>query len=237
MTEFEAEEQEVVEEAGKPGFALIFELEHVALHSRELEFEVLKGLLADKERTLTPVDYSRFCTAGKVAEGLEQLLARLDAKRFSAAKLEDDFGSGMLMHFKTCASRENNGLQAMLDAATKHEMTCAAITGLKKDAEESVSAQLNLADRNTQVFNHDSDDAVPRADAWLKVAKELETQPRNCFAVVTSGAACKAALAAGMRVIAVPDAYTSFQDFGGAYELVDRLEDLKLDELLDILPV
>ena len=237
MSEAELEEVEVVEETEKPGFSLIFELEHVAIRSRELEFEVLKSLLADKERTLTPVEFSRFCASDRLADGLEQLLARLDAKRFSSSKLEDDFTSGMLMHFKTCASREDNGFQKMLDDAGKHSLKVAALTGLKSDAQQAVTEQLNLADRNVQVFNHDVDDTVPRADAWLKVAKELDTPPRNCFAVVTSGAACKAALAAGMRVIAVPDSHTSFQDFGGSYEIVDQLSDLQLDELLSILPV
>lgn len=237
MTDVDFQPEASVASTGTLSFGLIFELEHVAIRSRELEFEVLKSLLADKERELTLVEFARFSAVNQVRGGLEQLLARLDAKRFSASKLEDDFNSGMLMHYKSCATREDPAFKVLLETARSRSVASAGLSGLAFEAQQVVGEQLNLHERGVKVFSHDAGEHVPRADSWLKVAKELGCRPRHCFAVVTSGAACKAALAAGMRVIAVPDQHTAYQDFGGSYAFADTLGDINFEALLERLPI
>lgn len=74
--------------------------------------------------------------------------------------------------------------------------------------------------------------SYPRADAWLKLVKELEVKAPACIALTTSMVACKAALTAGIRAVAIPDRYTGFQDFGGAHAVAERLEELDIVDLI-----
>ena len=46
------------------------------------------------------------------------------------------------------------------------------------------------------------------------------------FIAQVAAESAKGALAAGMNVLAVPDAFTDFQDFGGANAVCDSLKDI-----------
>jgi beta-phosphoglucomutase-like phosphatase (HAD superfamily) len=50
--------------------------------------------------------------------------------------------------------------------------------------------------------------------------------------LVSSNTACKAALAAGLRAVAIPDDFTAHQDFGGADIIVDSASDIDAGEIL-----
>ena len=77
-------------------------------------------------------------------------------------------------------------------------------------------------------------DSFPRADDWLKMLKQCGKERCTLVAVVSSQVACKGALTAGAACIAVPDQFTSFQDFSGAKLVLDSLSDEKPDALLDL---
>jgi beta-phosphoglucomutase-like phosphatase (HAD superfamily) len=81
-----------------------------------------------------------------------------------------------------------------------------------------------------------ADKPYPRADAWEGLARAMSILPGRCVALATSGDACKAALAAGMRCVAVPDRFTAFHDFSGADLVADRgLDDASARRILDLL--
>jgi hypothetical protein len=56
--------------------------------------------------------------------------------------------------------------------------------------------------------------------------------PHRCFALVSTGAACHAALSVDLRVTAVADEFTSAQDFGGAEAVAETVADFDLADLL-----
>ena len=71
-----------------------------------------------------------------------------------------------------------------------------------------------------------------KAGHRLKIAKAMSKSPRVCIALVSSMASCKSALSAGMRCVALPDAFTSFQDFGGADVVYEHGDEVAIEELL-----
>jgi beta-phosphoglucomutase-like phosphatase (HAD superfamily) len=77
-------------------------------------------------------------------------------------------------------------------------------------------------------------ESFPRADSWLKILKKYDKEDATLVAVVSSQTACKGALTAGAACIAIPDAFTAFQDFSGAKIVLDSLADANPDELLDL---
>ncbi len=66
----------------------------------------------------------------------------------------------------------------------------------------------------------------PAPDIFLLAAERLEADPRHCVVIEDSPAGVAAARAAGMRVVAVPDAAMTRGPFADADLIVDSLVDL-----------
>jgi pseudouridine-5'-monophosphatase len=66
----------------------------------------------------------------------------------------------------------------------------------------------------------------PAPDIFLLAAEHLEADPRHCVVIEDSPAGVAAARAAGMRVVAVPDAAMTRGPFADADLIVDSLVDL-----------
>jgi beta-phosphoglucomutase-like phosphatase (HAD superfamily) len=54
------------------------------------------------------------------------------------------------------------------------------------------------------------------------------------IAIVSSQTACKGALTAGATCVAVPDAYTNYEDFSGAKLVLESLGEVPVKEILDL---
>ncbi len=64
------------------------------------------------------------------------------------------------------------------------------------------------------------------------VAKSLGKNPFNCGVIATSRAATKSSLSAGMHCVAIPDSYTSHEDFSGADVIIDDLAEMNVEEVM-----
>ena len=82
-----------------------------------------------------------------------------------------------------------------------------------------------------------ADQIYPTAETWSKLAHHCGLAPRRCVALVSSAGACRAALAAGMRCIGVPDEFTAYQYFGGADFLVNKLDERVLRDVTTLMRV
>ncbi|MEI6971057.1 MAG: hypothetical protein WCL44_06015, partial [bacterium] len=78
-------------------------------------------------------------------------------------------------------------------------------------------------------------DNFPTADAWLKLAKAVAVAPQGCVVITTNQESCMAALSGGMKPVAIPDAFTAFQDFGGADLLVDKFNDEAIEAIVALM--
>ena len=76
-------------------------------------------------------------------------------------------------------------------------------------------------------------DIFPKADDWLKMLKQVNIEDKTIVAVVSSQLACKGALTAGASCVVVPDEFTEFQDFSGSKFILDKIDNIKPDEILD----
>jgi hypothetical protein len=73
----------------------------------------------------------------------------------------------------------------------------------------------------------------PKADAWLRLTKELNIPASRSISLTTSAQACKSSITADIPTISVPDRFTTFQDFGGAMAVLDTLPEIDLSSYLD----
>lgn len=70
--------------------------------------------------------------------------------------------------------------------------------------------------------------AKPAPDIFLLAAKKLKVSPKYCLVLEDSQSGVEAGKNAGMKVIAVPNKYTSYQDFSKADKIVKSLNDVTL---------
>ncbi len=82
--------------------------------------------------------------------------------------------------------------------------------------------------------NMDVERGKPHPDVFLYVAGQLGVEPKECVVLEDSEKGVRAARAAGMASIAVPNVHTRDHDFSEASIVVDSLNDVTL-ELIDSL--
>lgn len=218
----------------QPPAALLVELEGVALPMRGVLFEAARNHLAGRGVKLEVAQFVR-CSGPVVtlAEQLAEVLSLEDGTEELRAALNRAASERLVKSAQLSA-----GLEKMIKVAAGRGIPTVLLTGLPEEIAQAVVAAAGLEDRDIQllVFS-DEGKSFPRADAWLKAVKNLGKTPRFCIAFGSSHAACKSALSAGMRAVAVPDTYTSHHDFSGADRILDSWEDVNASELLnDLVP-
>ena len=212
--------------------ALFFELDSVALGARRIRCEVLAGILREQGVELDEITFAKhalhldaslsflpaFLESLGYAGSADQVLQRLLGETTSRLMQKD---AGV-----------NPALVPWLDAARARNATVCAVS-LLPTADE-IAKHVGLERWNASLFVPAAiDKPYPHADYWLRAVKSIGKIPLNCLAIVSSAESAKVALSVGMNVVAVPDSFTSFQDFSGVNYLCNSLSDLKPDRVFD----
>lgn len=221
-------------------YAVLFELEGIAGSGRQAAYEVLRSLLAEQGFEVDPAHISRFCLHPEPEVYVPVLLEALGAGRQAVGKLVEDVRSGIAMQLVSKSTTLPGATRKLLEAAREAKAPLAALTALPEATAEALMDNLGLKELGVRLFpveNNEEDDHFPRADNWLKVAKTLNRSPFDCGVIATTHAACKSALSAGMRCVALPDVFTACEDFSGANGIVESLDAVRVgDVLLDLCP-
>ena len=218
-------------------YALLFELESVAVNGRQAAFEVLRSILSDHNVDFTEVHYSRYCLAPAPELYLATLLEALGCKKLNAQKLVDEVNNGIRVQLSSSEAVLNPLVDALLRIAEERGVQTGALTCLPGNAGRTIAGKLGLSKRGVALYPQaaEADPSFPRADTWLKVAKEMGKSPRQCVVLASTMESCKTALSAGMQCVALPDRFTAFQDFGGAQRVLESEEALDPGELAEVL--
>lgn len=205
--------------------AILLELENVAVKGRQIVYDVLKSVLADKGIDLTSMAFSRYCLYPSVKYFLPALLAAEEKKRLSKDKLLAEITQGITLSLTDDSVKLEAGLADVLKIAKEKKVLVGVLSGLGEKTARQLLAKLGLTDMGVHLLPYSCEDKnFPSADAWLKLAKIMSVLPALCLVIATSATACKAALSAGMRCVVVPDRFTTFQDFGGADHIAEDLD-------------
>lgn len=68
----------------------------------------------------------------------------------------------------------------------------------------------------------------PSPDIYIETAKVLNIQPAECVVIEDSETGVMAGVAAGMKVIVVPNKYTTHQDFSKADRIINSLNEIDI---------
>jgi len=231
----EAAAEEQAEQDKNP-FALLFQLEDVALNGRKTAYETLEEILRDEKIKISPPLFSRFCLQAGPDTCIPELLESIGSKKATDAKIPDAFTKQLLTKFEKISSLPNESLRKVLKAAKDQEITIATVTSLPEESAQKIIKRIGLDDLDVRIFPFkNGDKTIPGPNTWLKTARELEQKPRACAVIGGSMAICKSALSADMRCAAVPDEFTEFQDYSGVDLVLESLADISANELLETL--
>lgn len=217
-------------------YALLFELEGFAADGRSAAFRVLNSLLGEQGKVVDRTLYSRFCLHAFPEIYLPELLQSLELPRQQAAKLAEDVRNGTFMELHAKADPPSPALAELLHRARERGVAIAVVSSFPEDRARGLFDNLGFGPLDAQLFCFpEKEDAFPRPDCWLKVAKALSKKSVHCAVIAGSQVAVKSALSAGMPCVAIPDEFTSFQDFSGANAVFDNLGDESAEEVLAVL--
>ncbi|MBP6788321.1 MAG: HAD-IA family hydrolase, partial [Candidatus Promineofilum sp.] len=127
-------------------------------------------------------------------------------------------------------------LFALLDEIEQRGLPWAVATSTPRAVAEIILGQLGVVGRYTALAAGDEvAHGKPAPDIFLLAAARLGVTPAACLALEDSAAGCAAAVAAGMRVVAVPTELTYGEPFAVAYRRYPSLVEVaaELDGLLD----
>jgi hypothetical protein len=125
-------------------------------------------------------------------------------------------------------------MDVLVKALAGRGVAVGLLTGLDSETAGALAERVGLAD--AALLRHSWNEKVRHnADAWARLAARASVPIRRGVAVAAGAAACRGAIAAGLRCVAVPDALSAFQDFGGADLVLETLADSGAEQILGLL--
>lgn len=213
---------------------LFFELEYVAVNGRQLMFDTLKQVMKSKDIDVTPALFARCGLAPRPGKAIQAMIESSGRNLTTGDQLSEQAESLLAKAFaeKAVLAKE---LPSIIKAAQECNIQVVALSAWPEAVAGALMKTTGLDALGVDLVAMDSTDPIfPRADHWLRILKQRGQENIPLIAIVASRAACKGALTAGATAIALPDAYTAFEDFTGAKVVLETLGDLSAKELLEL---
>jgi beta-phosphoglucomutase-like phosphatase (HAD superfamily) len=213
---------------------LFFELEYVAVNGRQIMFDTLKQVMKSKDIEVTPALFARCGLTPRPGKAIQAMIELSGRNLTTGDQLAEQAESLLLKAFVE-NSVFNKDLPALIKAAQSQNIEVVALSAWPEAAAKELMKKTGLDSLGVDLVAMDSLDPIfPRADHWLRILKLRGQENIPLIAIVASRSACKGALTAGATAIALPDAYTAYEDFTGAKITLDTLGDLSAKELLEL---
>ncbi|MFN9368284.1 MAG: HAD family hydrolase [Planctomycetia bacterium] len=211
--------------------AVVFDLDGLLVNTEELYQDVGSELLRRRGRTFGP-------------DLLDAMMGR--PQQISLKIMIDWHGLSDTIEMLATETREifaglldtrletMPGAVPLLDGLAARGLPHAVATSSGPDFAHDVLGRVGI--RNRFAFVLTSADVVrgkPDPEIYLTAAGRLGVEPAATLVLEDSEAGCRAAVAAGAVVVAVPGGHSLRHDFSGAALVAESLADPRLDALLD----
>ena len=218
------------------GVILLFELETVAFAGRKRLYDLLKKNLPAAGVQLSPALFGRYGLLPTPEQNVASLVENAGSGKGDATKISGEISAAYARDLREKAD-PNDAIAKLLATAAKKGFMLGALSALAEEDATAVVGRLGLTTDLKLLAQKPDEPNFPRADVWLKLLKAVSKSSRPAVALVSSQTACKSALAAGLRVVVVPDEFTGHQDFGGADIVVDSASELSVNDIIATLSV
>ena len=202
---------------------VVIEFDFAAMNGAELLFKTAKKFLKGLDNI--PFDESleaRHLAGRTYVDGLTRLFAQSKTKK-TAQKASRDFAAAFAGEV-TAAVPEAVGISFRNFVKALVDVGFAVAIATRADLDAVRPAFGSVLGGNVILYHEESDGyGFPTWESWRRACMALEMKHASVRAVAGSGFGVKTALVAGMKSIAVVNDRIAYQDFGGAYEVVDGL--------------
>jgi HAD superfamily hydrolase (TIGR01509 family) len=209
--------------------ALIFDFDGLLVETEHIVFEVWVEVLAARGVHKTEEDFLPFIGTNDPERDEEVMREWLGAD----ADIEAfDRDIRALLDPRALEAPVLEGAIELLDAARDADWKVGLGSSSGRRWIESHLSHRGLLEHfDAVVTREDAEHAKPAPDIYLEVARRLGVPPARCVVLEDSEPGCRAAVAAGMTVIACPSELTRTSDFSMATRLVASLLEVTLSDL------
>jgi HAD superfamily hydrolase (TIGR01509 family) len=143
---------------------------------------------------------------GRNNRASEAILVADTSANFPLAEFRKRWRAAWVEHIHTYGVPEKSGLRQLLAFLQKNALPLAVATSSNRAILDLCLQRSGLQSYFTlTVSGEDIENGKPAPDIYLLAAEKLGVRPEACLVLEDSDAGCRAALAAGMHVFAVPD--------------------------------
>ncbi|HUK40075.1 MAG TPA: HAD family phosphatase [Candidatus Acidoferrales bacterium] len=203
---------------------VIFDLDGLLADTEPLHCRAYQMALKEKHLTVTEPDYAEhWVRSGKgIVEWLRERGLKFDAQEIRARK------SQRYLELLSSSLRPMEGAVELLQALAGKK-TLALASSSYRDAVDGVLQGLRLTHYFKAVVSGlDVANVKPAPDIFLAAAQQVGASASECLVLEDAEKGVIAAFHAGMRSIAVPNAYTRHHDFSKATRICSSLKDITL---------
>lgn len=212
--------------------AIIFDMDGLMVDTEPLARRAWEVVLATYGATLADEIYGRMIgrrTAEAAQTLLDNVALPLTAVELAARKSE------IFEALRAEGVPMMPGLVELQTAVLQRGLPWAVATSSPRRHAQATLVQLGMAAACHAIAAGDEvENGKPAPDIYLLAAQRLGIPPKQCVALEDSVPGCRAALAAGMQVVAVPNGQTETADFSFAHHVFASLHEVaqNLDLLL-----
>ena len=229
----EADEPQFQPHTLAPAYAVLFQLEDVAVNGRKIAYEILKKTLGEQKIDFPIPLFSRYCVDSTPQGYLPAMMAPLGIRKVSVENLVENVTRAIVEQVLS-AGKLNAGMGKILQIARERNFVIGIISTWAEETGQALLTKLGLNELGARLFFFkDVNKIFPSADIWLKTAKAINIKPRRCLVVGGNMVACKSAMSADLRCLAVPDDFTSFQDYSGADIVLENMDEMSAKDILN----
>ena len=205
--------------------AIFWDNDGVLVDTEKLYFQAGREILATQGVEMTPADFA--------AQSLNKGQSVFDFLSDQNAALIEQLRSTRNARYSALLREGVQILDGVVETLrTLHgRVQMGVVTGSRKEHFDIMHAQTNLLPFFDFVLTMDDyRKSKPHPDAYLTAMELHGLKPETCVVVEDSERGCAAATAAGLRVLAVPNALSQHGDFSSAYKILNSVRDV-VDEV------
>ncbi|MBQ6329244.1 MAG: hypothetical protein IJI35_09550 [Kiritimatiellae bacterium] len=213
---------------------VIVEFDFAAMNGAELLFETTRKFLADLDGIpFDAITEARYLAGGNYQGGLSELFSIVKTKKTAqkaARDLAAAFNAALTEAVPSAVSPSfRNFVKVLADRGVRVVIaTRADVAAVRMAFAQILSGDVVLYQETSTCYGS------VKWDAWRRACVANRLRHLNAVAVTGSGFGVKSALVAGMGSMAVVNDHVSWQDFGGADEVVEELSAPTARRLLEV---
>jgi beta-phosphoglucomutase family hydrolase len=183
---------------------VIFDLDGLILDTESISYDAWKRAVADFGAVLEDNVYHKI--VGLKIEDIEQTFRSSFGADFPVRRASERRSQYIRQHISEHGVKLKPGVRELLDFLDKVKFARAVATSSSRLLAMRKLARSNLADRfDAVICGDDVQNGKPAPDIFLEAAKRLDTAAEQCLVLEDSENGVRAAHAAGMTTILIPD--------------------------------